>query len=1409
MSATITTARRAGLEPRWKVETGEGLGGPAAAAVLLPEDGVEPLKPGQSFHELLEARWMRQGRRSAERAVALDFGTYSYSFAELIDRSHRLATYLQGAGVGRGDAVGMLLERSLDLYAVPLALSRLGAILVPMDAGFPTDRIAFILADSGARLLITTSKAGVPDTPTVLALDERHRDIEALGVDGRLPGPESSAAAAYVIYTSGTTGQPKGVVVTHANICNFINVAASCYGYDESDRVYQGLSPAFDFFVEESWVPLAAGATLVPAPQGSPLIGVELHEFITERNISALCCVPTLLATLPGTLPGLRFLLVSGEACPPDVVEPWLASGRRVLNAYGPTETTVTATWCVLAPEQAITIGGPLPTYAVVIADPEDPRGLAGGEIGEICIGGPGVAQGYLNRPELTEGSFVADFAGVPGVGEGRLYRTGDLGRINEHHQIEFLGRIDTQVKVNGYRIELGEIESALRGHAAVAQAAVQPYTPVGAAAPVLVAYLVPEAGLDLDIAGLDSDLRQALPTYMVPTYYEALQALPTLPNSKIDRDSLPVPRTSPWVSSRAPFVAPETSTEGALARLLCELLGLTEASSTADFFDDLGANSLSMAAYVTQIRKAFTVRRLSMKLIYQNSSITALAARIDELAQATAAPAPVETVVPEVAAPVDVPLDPAVAVAPSALPPAQALPSSGIRRVGVSRLRHACFGAAQAGLMMLSVFGGVLATLMLYRWVSEADGAGATYLRSAVAGSAAFFGTGVGLVALKWLVIGRFDADPIPLWGLRHLRFWVVRLAILGNPFNLFRGTPTYNVFLKLLGVRVGRGAVILSPPPTCTDLVTIGGDTVIRATAQFPGYKARIGAIHPGPIRIGSRTVVAEGTYLDIDTRIGDSAQLGTTSALLEGQRIPVGAIYQGSPAEPNESNFCTVLPRRLSSTRRVSFSVANLLWTMLVSLPIPFVLTAMVVPWLDGFGSRGASGATSWWGTATWLGVVAAVGYFGTLVVALLIVVCVPRLLRRFVVTEQVHPLYGPQHVLATSIARISNNKLLNTIFGDSSMILGYLRWVGYDLSATTQTGSNFGVDQQHHDPFLCLFQRNTLVSDGLRMLNTETSASSFITQQVVMPPDTYLGNDVFYPANAAMGDNCLIATKAAIPIQGAPRANVGILGSPPFEIPRSVKRDQQFDHFKQPGVIEGRLRLKLRSNLVTLGLYFLRSWLIAWVALGISAVALAWRASTGLVDTAAALALASILSLLAATTLSILAERLVRGFRPLEPQFCSLYERTFWDHERFWKLNYNAFLQLFDGTTLKPFFLRLQGARIGTQLFDDGSGFTEPSMVEVGDHCVLNFGSAIQSHSLEDGTFKSDRIRIGDRCTVGSMALVHYGAVVHDDGVIEPDAFVMKGSEVEANSRWLGNPARNATLVAGTDTESATP
>ena len=268
------------------------------------------------------------------------------------------------------------------------------------------------------------------------------------------------------------------MAIDHAGICNFVKVAGEVYGIRENDRCYQGMTLAFDFHVEDLWVPLIAGATLIAGKSGTSLFGNDLHAFLLKNRVTVLPCVPTLWATIEKDLPDVRIILLSGESVPHHLVVRWHRPDRLILNAYGPTECSVSSTLRRLTPENPVTIGSPLPTYTVVILDEHKDEVVPDGAIGEIGIAGIALALGYLNRDDLTRQKFIPDFLNLPNNPSKRIYRTGDYGRIREDGELEFHGRIDTQVKIRGYRIELEEIEAVLMQVPQIAQAVVNPYEP-------------------------------------------------------------------------------------------------------------------------------------------------------------------------------------------------------------------------------------------------------------------------------------------------------------------------------------------------------------------------------------------------------------------------------------------------------------------------------------------------------------------------------------------------------------------------------------------------------------------------------------------------------------------------------------------------------------------------------------------------------------------------------------------------------------------------------------------------------------------------------------------------------------------------------------------------------------------
>lgn len=392
--------------------------------------------------------------------IAVMSGSSQLTYLELDQRANRLAHFLISRGIREGSPVGILLERSLDSYIALLGILKAGAAFVPLDSSLPREQIAFIVHDAGLWDIVTTSTFHEKTSTlpcSVLELDRAYTAFSSQP-DMRPQIRVDPASLCYIMYTLGTTDQPKGVAVSHANIVNFLHVVTPIYGLSHNDRVYQGISTACGFSFQEIWPTWIAGATLVAGPTYPQHLGHRLSEYLIEHKITALCCTPALLTTIERNVPTLRFLLLCGAACPSYLVSRWSRPGRHMFNTYGPTETTIAATCHELFPNRPPTLGSPLPTYQIYILD-DQLHPVKDGEIGELFIGGPGVAIGYLNRPELTKERFIANPIAHDREVVPRLYRTGDLGRLTPAGEIEYLGCINIQAKSRVYRTEPDEIE--------------------------------------------------------------------------------------------------------------------------------------------------------------------------------------------------------------------------------------------------------------------------------------------------------------------------------------------------------------------------------------------------------------------------------------------------------------------------------------------------------------------------------------------------------------------------------------------------------------------------------------------------------------------------------------------------------------------------------------------------------------------------------------------------------------------------------------------------------------------------------------------------------------------------------------------------------------------------------------
>ena len=581
-------------------------------------------------HDLLEAQALKTPDR-----IAVICRERSLTYRALWEKVRELAIHLRGLGVGPETIVAIMMDRSLEMIVALLGVLKAGGAYLPLDPAFPAERVAFMLKDSEARVVLTQNgyKSRLAESPgRVITLDEFDFDNERTGLGGTLTNDQSASSLAYLIYTSGSTGTPKGVMVEHRNLVNFFA------GMDKVVGIEPGVwlavtSISFDISVLELFWTLARGFTVVLQTGKNGLAAVGDYSIaaqIVHHGVTHFQCTPTLARSLirfPETLSAMKLLkklFLGGEALTLPLANQLSQElDAEIFNMYGPTETTVWSTTHKLAnSNRSVPIGRPIANTSIYIVDEKGilaPLGVAG----ELYIGGVGVTRGYWRRPELTSEKFIAN-SFEPDRRE-MLYRTGDLVRYGDDLAIEFIGRTDQQVKIRGFRIELGEIEAVLGAHPAVHEM-VAVACRDNADNPQLAAYVVVKPGLSLNAQDLRTYARQKLPEYMVPAFVNFLDAMPLTPNGKTDRKSLPNPNVD---RIREPAISGSASTE--LERVIADLwqdaLGLDTVELKVNLFD-LGASSLSVAEVATSLRLKLK-REIPLTDFFSYPTIAALAAHL------------------------------------------------------------------------------------------------------------------------------------------------------------------------------------------------------------------------------------------------------------------------------------------------------------------------------------------------------------------------------------------------------------------------------------------------------------------------------------------------------------------------------------------------------------------------------------------------------------------------------------------------------------------------------------------------------------------------------------------------------------------------------------------------------------
>jgi amino acid adenylation domain-containing protein len=544
---------------------------------------------------------------ASPESVAVVGNGVSWTYAALERRSNQVAQRLRALGVEAGQRVGVCVDRTPEMVAALWGVWKAGAAYVPMDPSFPPERLAFMAQDAELTAILTDtgSAAAVPPTDaTVLVVDDSAAWADV--TDAPLAPTATAADVAYVIYTSGSTGRPKGVAVPHRAVVNFLASMAATPGLTAADALLAVTTLSFDIAGLELWLPLTVGARVELASREEAGDGRLLQARLQQSGATVLQATPATWRMLleagwqPG--PALR-MFCGGEGLPRELADRLLAGGGTLWNLYGPTETTIWSTAeQVMLGGAVIAIGQPIANTQVYVLDAIGQR-VPIGVLGELYIGGAGVALGYHRRPELTAEKFVPD--SLSGVAGARMYRTGDVARWLPDGRLQCLGRIDHQVKVRGFRVELGEIETALAAQPGIHQAVVTVH-PDASGEHRLVAYVVPHDGIKITATELRRALKMALPEYMVPSLFIELDALPLTDNRKVNRRALPPPFAAVPASER--FIEPATPTARQIAAIWCEVLGIDRVSADANFFD-VGGHSLLAMKVIARIESSLGVR--------------------------------------------------------------------------------------------------------------------------------------------------------------------------------------------------------------------------------------------------------------------------------------------------------------------------------------------------------------------------------------------------------------------------------------------------------------------------------------------------------------------------------------------------------------------------------------------------------------------------------------------------------------------------------------------------------------------------------------------------------------------------------------------------------------------------------
>ena len=1283
------------------------------------------------------------------------------TYAELDARAEALARRLS-AWVDGECVVAVLLPRAgLDLWTAQLAILKAGAAWTCIEPDTPVERLRFLLEDSHAVAVVAHDAqhdvlraAGFPESRIVSP--KAGPTLNGAARPRRAPawlGPETLA---YVIYTSGTTGRPKGVMIEHRSVANLVQADAARFGITTADRCAQTSSAAYDSSVEEVWLAWGTGAAVVVVDDERVRSGPDFLPWLRSEGITVWCPAPTMLRMTCSDdpvrdLPDVKLVYVGGEELTPDVAELW-SPGRWLENGYGPTECTVTCVRTRMKSGEPVTIGRPLEGNRAYVLDGEL-RELPVGEIGELFMAGVGLARGYLGRPDLTRERFIEH----PRFG--RIYRTGDLVRRLPSGDYTYHGRADTQVKIRGHRLELTAVESELCRCEGIIEAACR--VEANGAGPELVAFVVTADGREPDRDALRAALRRELPEPMVPAHIARLDALPRAPLSgKLDRRALPEIAHAAAVplGGRAPASEMEKLVAAAFAT---HLKAAGPVTAEADFFLDLGGNSLVAAQVVSTLRRDPRTASLTVRDLYEARSVAAMAARTARVRPGT----------------------------PRA---AQSREAGNVVRVSP----HAAWGVvAQCAFLGLALLAAVNAVWFIAsRVVPALTGAiGVTAFvlllpSLALVGALLWALVAAALTVLaKRVLIGRYRPGRHPYLGSMYVRHWIVLQFARSLPWELLESTGLRAWLLRALGAKVGadvhlhRGVALHHGG---WDLLEIDDGAALGRDVSLGLVTYDHQQLVFAPVSIGANATLDTRARMGAGSRMEPGAFLGPLAWLAEGAVLPAGERWEGVPAA-RAGSAPPVAPSSAEPPRPSAWHAALLLAAKLAVAQVAFLPVMALAAVVLSAWEAGAAGRAPFAFSSLPLGELA-LAIMAGYAISLPLQALLCRALGR--VQPGVYPLRG-----RTALTVILKERLVETA---NVALSGTLAWPAWLRLAGMKVGRRCEISTiMEVTPELIEIADDCFFADGIYLGRPLVHRGHLYCERTSFGRHTFLGNHAVIPAGVHLPGEVLLGV-STVADPARVRAGSAWFGHPAFELPNRelVVADERLT-FHPPAI---RVANRALWESLRLALPILPAFLVAFWATRLPLLEVAAPAPVFVfgVLPLAALATGTFLCAITLAGKWILLGRMREDRHPLWSCWCSRWDFLF----EIWSAYGRPVIEFVEGTPFVSLWLRAMGARIGRRVVLGTSlaQVVDPDMLDVADDATVS--CHLQLHSFEDRVLKLGRSHVGAGATLSAGSLLLYGARVGERSHVAEQSVVMKHEHLLPDHDYEGAPTRPASRPA---------